>query len=98
MDIFLEGHSRFRNSDLALKKIYNFNRQNISSTFRNTGKLIPFVFRGANTGCMLLKMRNKVKQLVNSGKKISFPTTFYEFNFQLKHLNIVLTDQTAYTE
>ena len=35
---------------------------------------------------MWLKMRNKVKQLVNSGKKISFPKTFYNCNFQLKHL------------
>ena len=40
-----------------MNNICMFFRQEISSKFRNTGKLIPFVFKGVN---MSLKMREKV--------------------------------------
>ena len=44
------GLNRLRlNSDLVVtEKIYSFLRQNASSKFRNTRKLIPFVFEQAN--------------------------------------------------
>ena len=32
-------------------------------------------------------------QLINSWNKISFPTIFYHFNFQLPHPNHIRTDQ-----
>ena len=52
VDICSEGLNRLRNSDLIVKNICGFIRQNVSSKFCNTGKLIPFVFAGAN---MVLK-------------------------------------------
>ena len=43
----------------------------MSSKFRNIGKLVTFIFKGANTD--LKKIRSKV---VNLGSKIPFPKTF----------------------
>ena len=44
------------------KEIYSFLLQNVSSTFRNTKNLFPFVFKGANVS-------PKKGQLVNSRNK-----------------------------
>ena len=60
VDICSDGHvlNRLRNPDLVVKKIYRFLRQNVSSKFRNTGKLNSFCFRRGNfTGHY--KMRKK---------------------------------------
>ena len=60
-------HHRLRNSDVVLSfTIYSFLRLNVISTFRNTGKLIPFALKEEQIS---LKMRSKVGQ----------PTTVCEF-------------------
>ena len=43
-----KGLYHLRNSDLVLKKMLSLLRQNISSKFRYTGKVTPFVFGGTN--------------------------------------------------
>ena len=71
-DICSDG---LRNSDLIVKKICSFLRQNFSSKFRNTGKVIPFIFDGANMsmqkGAASIFV-NCQQQLVNSENKIPF--------------------------
>lgn len=67
-------------------------RKTVNSKFRNTEKLISFVFEGANMSFNSEKMTASIfvtltyDNRVNSGNKIPFPKTFCNVNFQLKHL------------
>ena len=56
VDICSDGLNLLRNSDLFMKKIYSFLRQNVSSKFL-TLENYSFRFEGANE---LLKLQNKI--------------------------------------
>ena len=54
---FISGHifsNRLRNSDLGVNKIYGFLPETENSKFHYTGKLVHFVFEGANTSLKMI--------------------------------------------
>ena len=88
-----EGLNLLRNSGLVLKENLKFaSRKNVTSKFRNTGKLIPFVFEGAKMSLKFeksgqLAFSKSQQQLVNSGNEIQFAKTFCNLDFQLNYPN-----------